>query len=279
MKKKSVFFAALLMLAACSSDNMEEQKSKVNLQSVIMTFSPYTMESMTRTVTSIAGIVTHLDVWLYENGNEVTAIHQSSGDIGFGSVAVTLDKTKTYTLYAVAHKCTDNATLTNGIIAFPDDKVTHSMFYTTTFSPFTTTSLSCEMQRIVAQFRLETTDEVPSVCKKVQFTIGNVFDRWHVQNGGTHSIDKQHTVNITSTASDGTVAINIFSITTDAQTLHDISVDALDKDDNVVQSRTFANVPLRNGYKTTYHGAFFTDTTMEMMFTIDDWNEYDTIEF
>lgn len=279
MKKKFVFFAAVLMLAACSSDNVEEQKSKVNLQSVTMNFSPYTMESMTRTVTSIAGIVTHLDIWLYENGNEVTSIHQSSGDSGFGSVAVTLDKTKTYTLYAVGHKCASDATLADGIISFPDDKVTHSMFYTTTFSPSTTTSLTCEMSRIVSHFRLETTDAVPDDCKKIRLTFSNVFDRWNVSAGATHQLDRVVLINVTSTASDGTIALNLYNIVTDVTTNHTVTVEALSESDAVIQSQTFAEVPMRNNYRTTYRGAFFTDADMSMSFFVNDWNEFDVVNF
>ena len=33
--------------------------------------------------------------------------------------------------------------------------------------------------------------------------------------------------------------------------------EALDANDALLQSRTFTNVPLRNGYKTTYRGTFF----------------------
>jgi hypothetical protein len=56
-------------------------------------------------------------------------------------------------------------------------------------------------------------------------------------------------------------------------------VEALDENDAVIQSRVFENVPLRNGYKTNYRGTFFIDTPMSMSFTVNDWNEYDTVDF
>lgn len=281
MKQKFVFFMlAAIVAAGCSSSEEDTVlNSSVVETEVLLTFSPYNVSPMTRTATTIAGIVTHLDVWLYENGNEVTSIHQSSGDSDFGSLSVTLDKTKTYTLYAVAHKCASDATLADGIVSFPDDKVTHSMFYTTSFSPATTTSLSCEMQRIVAMFRLETTDAVPAECKKIRFTISDVFDRWSVTAGGMHQVNRVSTVSITSTANDGTVAISIYAIATDAQTLHTVTAEALNESDDVIQSRVFENVPLCNNYRTTYRGAFFTDTEMSMSFVVNDWNEFDTVNF
>jgi hypothetical protein len=280
MKRNFVFFMlAAIVAAGCSSS---EEKTVLNGSavetSVLLTFSPYEVDAMTRTATSISNYCTHLDVWITD-GESTTAVHQSSSDNDFGSLSVTLDKTKTYTLYAVAHKCASDATLADGIVSFPDDKVTHSMFYTTTFSPATTTSLSCEMSRIVAMFRMETTDAVPAECRKIRFTISDVFDRWSVTAGGTHQVNRVSTVSITSTANDGTVAISIYAIATDAQTLHTVTAEALNESDDVIQSRVFENVPLRNGYKTTYRGTFFTDTDMTMTFTVADWNEYETVNF
>ena len=267
--------AMAAMCVACSSDNGEEPvMNQGEKAEVTLTFSPYEMSAMTRAATSVASVVTHLDVWLYESGSEVAAIHQSSSDSGFGTITATLNKTKTYTLYAVGHKA-DGATLSDGVISFTDDKVTHSLWYTTTFSPATTTNLSCLMTRIVADFRLEITDDIPTSAVKFRFTIASVFDRWNVSTGATHQLDRVSTINY-----GGTSAIfNIYAITTDAQTTHDILVEALDENDGVVQSRTFADVPLRNGYKTNYRGTFFIDTPMSMSFTVNDWNEYETVDF
>ena len=266
---------AALWLVGCSETEQEERSEE--LTKVSMSFSPYEQSAMARTTraaSSIAGIVTHLDVWIYESGSEVADIHQTSADADFGSLSVTLNKTKTYTLYAIGHKA-DGATLTDGVISFTNDKVTHSMFYTTTFTPSETTSLSCLMQRIVADFRLEITDDIPAECKSLRFTISDVFDRWNVTTGGTHQLNRVSTINC-----NGTSAIfNVYAIVTDAQTTHDILVEALDANGDVLQSRTFAAVPLRNGYKTNYKGTFFIDTPMSMNFVVDDWNEYDEVTF
>ena len=273
--KKCVFFAALAcVLAACSSDNGEEPSVLINKAEVTLTFSPYEMTAITRSAVSIVDVVTHLDVWIYESGTEMTSIHQTTADATFGTVTTTLDKTKTYTLYAVGHKA-DGATLADGVISFTDDKVTHAMYYSTTFSPATTTSLSCLMTRIVADFRLEITDDIPTSAVKFRFTITSVFDRWSVTTGGTHQLNRVSTINC-----NGTSAIfNVYAIVTDASTTHDILVEALDENDQEVQTRTFADVPLRNGYKTNYRGTFFIDTPMSMTFTVNDWNEYDTVDF
>ena len=275
--------ACFVMFTSCSSEeetsNLQSQIS--NQTQVTHTFSPFEMSSMvnTRAATSIATIVTRLDVWLYESGTEFTSVHQVSTDDNFGTITATLDKTKTYTLYAVDHKATDAATLADGVISFPDDKVTHSMFYTTTFSPSTTTSLSCLMNRIVSMFSFNTTDAVPDDAAKIQITIGGVYDRWNVTSGATHQLDRTSTFQDFTTRQDGTVTFNVYAITTDAQTLHLVTVTALNASDEVVQTRVFTDVPLRNGYKTTYQGVYFTDTETTATFTIGDWNEYDVVNF
>ena len=270
MKRKFVFFMLAAMCAACSN---EETPTAPEPTDVVITFSPYTMDAMTRTAVSIADVVNHLNVWLV-SGSDVIALQQTTSDANFGTITATLDKTKTYTMYAVAHKA-DGATLTDGVVAFTDDKVTHSMWYTTTFSPSTTTSLTCEMTRIVADFRLEITDDIPTAVKKLRFTVSDVFDRWSVTDGGTHELDRTSLITYNGTSA----VFNIYAIVTDAQTTHTVTVTALDENDQELQTRTFADVPLRNGYKTNYRGTFFIDTPMSMSFTVGDWQEYDTVNF
>jgi hypothetical protein len=274
--KKLLFFATICAaFCACANDTSEVMEDE-ETELVTLTFSPYEQSAMartTRTATSIASVVNHLDAWITD-GTTTTDIHQTNTDAGFGTVSMTLDKTKTYTLYAMGHKA-DGSTLSDGVISFADDKVTHSMFYTTTFSPATTTNLSCLMTRIVADFRMEITDDIPAECKSLRFTISDVFDRWNVTTGGTHQLNRVSTINCNGTS----VIFNVYAIVTDAQTLHTVTVEALDENDGVMQERVFENVPLRNGYKTNYRGTFFIDTPMSMSFTVNDWNEYDTVDF
>jgi hypothetical protein len=278
-KTKMLMLLAVALLTACSSD-IDEQKtrSEKSVQEVTLTFSPYQVEAMTRAATSIAGIVTHLDVWLYDGNTEAEVIHQSSDDADFGTVTATLDKTKTYTIYAVGHKATGAATLADGVITWPDNKVTHAMYYTATFTPSTTTHLSCLMQRIVAQFRIETTDVLPSDLKTISISIGDVFTRWNVMSFGENKTDYTYTINVTGATTE-TVALNVYAIVSETQTLHTVTVTGLDADNGVVLSpRTFADVPLRNGYRTTYRGSLRNESVTGT-FTVEDWNEYDVVNF
>ena len=288
---KKVFILALAIGAVCSCAPCDEPATaKMNVDInmppasdtlVTLHFAEpqFVMEQMSsETRAALSTVSTKLDLWLTD-GTTTTDVHQTSSDSGFGTVSVTLDKTKTYTIYAVAHKGDAAATMTDGVISFPDDKVKDTFWYTTTFSPSTTTAINAEMSRIVSMFRIETTDAVPSEVKKINITQGSVFDRWNVATGAAHQLDRVASIAITSTASDGTVALSVYAINSDAQTIHTITVEAFSESDALIQSRTFENVPLRNGYRTVYRGAFFTSSVMSMTFTATDWNDYDTISF
>ena len=270
-----------LVMTACEKNASDGEVSNMEkTQEVRLSFSPYDVSPMTRAATSISNYCTRLDVWI-SDGTTTTAVHQSSEDAGFGSVSVSLDRTKTYSLVAVAHKCADAATLEDGVISFPDDKVTHSMVYSTTFSPATTTSLSCLMQRIVGQFRLEMTDVVPDEVTKFVYTIEGTHSEWNMDGYAANDFDRTGTINLTSRNNDGSATINIFVMPTNLTDTDNITitVKAMTATDSEVESKTFTAVPVKAGYKTTYHGEFFTTEGVTGSFTVDDWSTFDTVNF
>ena len=60
-----------------------------------------------------------------------------------------------------------------------------------------------------------------------------------------------------------------------------LTVTALDSNDNVIQERTFTNVPMQHAMKTIYSGPFFTQSA-SIGFSLKaetDWETYKTIQF
>ena len=158
--------------------------------------------------------------------------------------------------------------------------MTHSMFYTQTFTPAETTTLSCLMQRIVAQFRLETTDAVPTEADRITIAVDQAPAAWNVSGYGMNPRDYTATYQGYNLNQDGSVTLSAFVIATDDESaIHTITVTAYDTAGQPLQQRTFEDVPLRNGYRTTYRGAFFTDAAFTSTFTVADWQEFDTVEF
>lgn len=278
--KKMFLMVAAAMMVACSSDNGEEPVNK-QTETVTISFPQFqtTIKPFTRGMTDVSTLVTHIDVWITD-GTTTTDIHQVSTDANFGTITADLNRNNTYTMYAVAHKA-DGATLSDGIIAFTNDKVTHAMYFTTTFTPATTSTLSCEMSRIVGMFRLETTDAVPDNVAKVRFEIPQTFTRWNVDGVGANKVDRVSEITVSSKNQDGTVAFMLYIIGSDEEVSYDITVKALDANGNVVENgqRTFADIPIRNNYKTILSGAFFAPGSLSTTFTVTDWETYAVINF
>lgn len=273
MKFYALAVVAVAALVACTNDGAGEVMNNETAE-VRMTFSPYEVEPMMRA--AVADYATRLDVWLYEGGSEVQAVHQQNTDEGFASLSVRLKKNKTYTVYAVAHKAGGAATLSNGVVSWPDDKVTHSFFYSQSFSPATTTTLNCLMERIVGNFRLEITDKVPEGVARMTVDVGLSPTRWNVAGYGENAVSR---VSSFTPAVGASPTLSVFLVAGSEEEKHDITVTAYDATDAVVQQRVFTDVPIRAGYRSTYRGEFFTEAVSSMTFTVNDWMDYETVEF
>ena len=289
MRWNALVMVAVAMLTACTNDRAGEVTNDETAE-VRMAFAPYEVGPMTRadsasgltrtdgvTRAAVADYATRLDVWVYDGDTEVQAVHQQSTDEGFASLSVRLEKSKTYTVYACAHKASGAATLSDGVVSWPDDKVTHSFFYSQTFSPATTTTLNCLMERIVGNFRLEITDKVPEAVTRMTVDVGVSPTRWDVGGFGTNAVSRVSSFQMTA-GSTPTASVFIIADGDEAES-YNITVTAYDVTDAVVQQRMFSDVPIRAGYRSTYRGEFFTEAVGSMSFTVSDWMDYDTVDF
>lgn len=291
MKKYFALAVAATMFAACSNeytsctDIVENSKAKV-----MISFAPDDGETMTRAMVPVGNVVTRLDVWLFE-GDAMAAVeqteavaesHQTKDDDGFGSLSVTLDKNRTYTLYAVGHKESSAASINGGVVSFPDTKKLQTLYYTRTFTPSETTTLSCMMKRAVGAFRIVFNDEVPEDVKKLSISTTQTPTQWSFPQLAGVTPSGNYTVEWTkwSKDKDGMLYFTVYVLGSDTETHHDFVVTAYGEDSSVLKSRTFTSVPIRNNYMITYRGSFFLDTAFSSSFTVDDeWKTYDDVEY
>ena len=273
MKFYALAVVAVAILTACTNDGAGEVMND-KIAEVRMTFSPYDVEPMMRA--AVADYATRMDVWIYDGDTEVQAVHQQSTDEGFASLSLRLEKAKTHTVYACAHKAAGAATLSNGVVSWPDEKVTHSFFYSQSFSPATTTTLNCLMERIVGNFRMEITDKVPEGVARMTVDIGVFPTRWNVAGYGENAVSRMSSF---SPAVGTSPILSVFLLAGSEEEKRDITVTAYDATDAVVQQRVFTDVPIRAGYRSTYRGEFFTGANEVMTFTVSDWMDYETVEF
>jgi hypothetical protein len=100
--------------------------------------------------------------------------------------------------------------------------------------------------------------------------------RWNVAGYGENAVSR---VSSFTPAVGSSPALSVFLLAGSEEDRRDITVTAYDATDAVVQQRVFEDVPIRAGYRSTYRGAFFTSGVVTMTFTVNDWMDYETVEF
>ncbi len=277
MRKILFTLAAVLTLAACNKDIPTNSTTAVSIL-----FSPYQVAPM-KSTSSVSTVCSRLDIYIVEQGTTDTLrIHQErTTTTDFGSATLTLQTNKNYDLIAVAHNSTDTCTLNGGIVSFSGDIIKQTLVADTTFCPGDGLTLNVTMQRIVGMFKMRVTDTIPSDVTGFQFTIspsGRRFDIGTMQS--TDPAERTHTINSTSTDNNGIASYNIYVMADDMTNVKyvDIEAKALNPT-NDGEVRQFTQVPIKNGYVTTYSGTFFITFGMDFSFSVDDWIDYGSFTF
>ena len=279
-------FAAIAALM-CSCTKEEESESANNTSIVendsnLMTikFSPYEITPM-KTTNPISEVTKRLDVYIVDlSTSDTMCFHQLKTNNNYGSITTPLKTNKMYHLYAVAHNViSDTATFSNDIISFSNDSVKQTLFIDTVFTPANGLTLNLEMYRIVGMFKLVMTDpvvDVPSGFSKMNFSINTATgNRWNINGYSVNRINQVRTINSVNRGNDGNITLNVYimSHTMDSITTVNIEANAMNSSNTILETRTFNNVPIKNGYITKYTGGFFVTFDMQMSFTTGDWGE------
>lgn len=277
MKKVLFLMTAALTLAACT-----KEKPLSTTESVKINFTPYEVAPM-KSTSSVSTVCSRIDVYIIEQGTTDTLrIHQErTATTDFGSATVTLQTNKIYNLIAVAHNSTDTCTFNGGIVSFSGDIIKQTLVADTTFSPGDGLSLNVVMQRIVGMFKMRVTDPIPTDVTGFQFTISPSGRKFNISTmQSTDPAERTHTINSVSTDNNGIASYNIYVMADDMTNVKyvDIEAKALNPT-NDGEVRQFTQVPIKNGYVTTYSGTFFITFGMDFSFSVDDWNEYGSFTF
>ena len=264
------------------------KKEKQDTKRMLLCFSPYTIEPMTRgqTTTSVnlADLVTKLDVYIVDRtDHDTTAIHQEKSIAGnnFGIIDVELVSSRTYDLYAIAHKFNGQVTFANSRFVFPDDENFRVCLYAhAEFTPATTSSLTVEMQKIVGMFKLVMPEDKPDEAVKMRFLIDSMGMRFHV-DGYTEDIQQRTAIINSMTPNSGSITFNVFITADSLYAINNVDViaDALDASNEIVKRRVFTDVPIKDGWVTTFTGPFFANDALHVTFQASDWDQFDPIPF
>ena len=295
MKKILLFAAVALALTACTKEPTEQQPSEpsgiesydtVQMQ---FKFSPYEVSPMkgnTKATSSVSSVCSRLDIYIIDiaEGDTMRWHQERTATTSFGTLTATLKTNKNYHLYAVAHNTTDTATFSGGVFSFDEDRVKQCMVADTIFSPGDGLSLNVTMLRIVGMFKLRIADPDSEFQNVTGFTFdispsGRKWDMTTMQS--TDRVEQLRTINGTARLDDGYVTYNVYVMGDDMTTVKyiDVTVSAIMTGGAQGETREFSQVPIKNGYITTYTGTFFITFDMGFTFLVGDWSEYGSYTF
>ena len=282
MKKIMLIVAIAIMMCSCTKENDNVNPVNDNKSVVTLNFTPYEMSPM-KTVYPIGDYTTHLDVYIQDITDPTAPLirlHQTNASTsnptaGYGTVQVNMNAAHNYTLFAVAHRGTDTASLIGNTIIFPsNEEITHSFFYTQTFNPEYNTNINCNMKRIVGEIQFIIQDSVPAAITKFQFIIDSTYTRWNINNYPENNISKiRNFTNFSRTTSGGAgFTMFVMSESDTTTTFVNLTVTALTANDSIFYRRVLTDIPVKSGYQTRCTGTFFRNFNMGSTFTTSGWN-------
>ena len=128
-------------------------------------------------------------------------------------------------------------------------------------------------------FKFTITDAIPNDVDHMRFDISESGTRFDVAT--FTSTNKVARIAIPSSMNPnqqtGYTTFNIFIMADEMDEIKEleISVQAVGANDAVIEQRSFSEVPIKNGWVTSYTGTFFVTTGMTINFTVGDWNLFD----
>lgn len=290
--KKAILWTLLLVLAmvSCQKADIDEgpqpQGAKGNVTFRISQFEqlPFDESDITR-ATNIADVCTRINLAIYQGTTRVKQVNQKSSDSGFGRVSVDLEE-GTYRVVLLAHSCADNPTMTNvEKITFRGD-LTDTFWWTGEINVGEDgMTRDITMSRVVAKFRLITTDNVPDEVSTMRFYYTGGSSTLNGLTGWGNAASRQ-TVDIDVPAASRRMPgdFSVYTFPNEGKDLK-MQVTAFTASSTTVAQHTFDNVPVRRNLVTRYRGAFFgtsqggddkpTDGQTFTLITNDDWEQID----
>lgn len=218
--------------------------------------------------------ITQLSVAIFplSGVGETQQFYQTNQDEDFGKISVELPIGQ-YQIVAVAYKGEHPVTIeSKNLVTFPDKKVTDMVAFNKTIDVASIQqTCACAMERVMTAFTLQSTDKSPEEVTAVRATFKSHCNYQYDPARGliTKAQKYSSTVFLDADKAGETRRLTFYTLL-DQPTQENvaITVELLDKDDNVLNRFDFDNVKLEKGKRTTYTGELFAkDASMD--FTSD----------
>jgi len=259
--------AAVLSLASCERivvndlEQLQDDGDGVTVTLRVSSLSSYVEQpATTRATTDVGDVCTRLNFVVYQGGEKVKVVNQSSSDDDFGTVNVKLE-TGTYELLVLAHSGKQNPTLSNPEKILFDNKKTG---YTDTFYYYGTLEVSedegqvhdLKLTRPVSMFRLVITDPKPANVTSIRVFYKGGSGTFNAVSGyGCVNSEQYMIFDVTDEQSPITLEAYTFLHYDEEEVTFSVLAYS---SDGVEQEREFSNVPMYRNSITQYTGSFFT---------------------
>ena len=182
-----------------------------------------------------------------------------------------------YTLVAVAYAYNDGDvfTLTSPTEAGYSTERPRETFCTTqavTVSSTTPLNLNVELNRISSMLRIESTDGRPNEATKIRTTFSKGGKGFNPTTGLATTDAGFSQINNPQAGVGNNIQVNIFPFLYTNEETMDVTIEALDADNNVLITNTINDVPFKRNRKTILSGAVYTANNSGASFTLNtDW--------
>ena len=140
-------------------------------------------------------------------------------------------------------------------------------------------NISATLHRIMTKLSIRSTDNLPSAAAQIRTTY-SVGSKSFNPTTGVALDDNGFTVTNTAYKADGKLAVSNYAFLTADEQEATITLEVLDKDENVLNTKTIEAVPLKCNRITTLSGSLFTaDASTFSVLLSTDWETEETVTF
>lgn len=287
---KAVLLLCIMMAVSCQKmvdDGVDEDGDGKKQNLITFRISqieqiPFASTELSSRATDITKLCSHIYLAVYDSGNKRLQYRsQDSSDKDFGKLSVSLDN-GTYRVVILAYNNKNNPTATDpSKIGFGNNgKMSDTFLWSDDITVDKNLEKEVNMSRVVAMFRLVTTDNIPDNVAKMKFYYTGGSSTIDAMSGnGSVASKQEENIVVSETGKPGT--FEVYTFPRDDANFLKMEVTALDANGNTVASRTFEDVPISRNKITQYTGEFFSggtsgssDTSFKLT-TNDEWSVID----
>ncbi len=263
------------------SNQTKEDKSLCNVTFRVTKFDyiPFYKEQEISRSTDISKFCTCISLAIFKSGNKIKVIHQKSDKGHFGEIQLSLPAGN-YQVVAIANGGNSSASIKSPTeISFAKSKLTDTFYYYAEITIGNNQTYNLEMKRVVAMFRLITTDKIPTDVKKLCFFYTGGSSTFNAVTGyGSKKSRQKEERDITDKDRNGNAVFEVYTFPHKQEDNLKIKISALNDAGNPIVEREFSDVPIRVNEITQYKGDFFlhfshADSYAFSFYTQSEWTQ------